>query len=268
MDYLTFFGFAKKPFDQDLKPADVMATEQVSQWRAKCQFVASHKLVGVLTGDVGAGKSTAVRWAIESLPFPEYRVIFITAGSGSIMETYRKILLAVGITVNGNRTKMHHAVISSLKDIISQKVTPLLVVDEASLLSLEAFRELHTLAQIDCDAKAMLSLILVGQDDLIDKLIYPTSRPLASRVGARMHLEPGNEQETAEYIGHHLKLAGVRPTLFEEAALTATHQASGGTFRFINNISRGALITAAAQKRQVVIADDVRTAATELFLHQ
>lgn len=268
MEYLTFFGFAKKPFDHDIKHDDVLATEQISQWRSRCSFVATHKLVGVLTGDVGAGKSTAARWAIESLPFPEYRIIFMTAGSGSILETYRKILLSLGIQINGNRAKMHHAVISSLKDINAQKVTPLLVIDEASLLSLEAFKELHTLAQSDCDAKALLSLILVGQDDLIDKLTYPTSRPLASRVGARMHLEPGNEKESADYIGHHLRLAGVRPDLFEEAAVTATHQASGGTFRFINNIARGALITAAAQKRQVVTADDVRIAATELFLHQ
>lgn len=268
MDYLTFFGFAKKPFDHDLKHDDVLATEQISQWRARLSFVATHKLVGVLTGDVGAGKSTAVRWAIESLPFPEYKIIFVTAGSGSIMETYRKILLALGIPINGSRAKMHHAVVLSLKDIAQQKVTPLLVIDEASLLSLEAFRELHTLAQIDCDAKAVLSLILVGQDDLIDKLTYPTSRPLASRVSARMHLESGNKQDSANYIGHHLRIAGVRPALFEEAAITATHQASGGTPRLINNIARGALITAAAQKRQVVTADDVRTAATELFLHQ
>lgn len=267
MDYLNFFGFGKKPFAHDLKHHEVLATEQIIQWQARCSFVASHKLVGVLTGDVGAGKSTAVRFAIDSLPHPEYRSIYITAGSGSIMETYRKILLTLGIPINGNRAKMQHAVVTSIEEIVQHKITPLLVIDEASLLSLEAFRELHTLAQIDCDAKAMLSLILVGQDDLIDKLTYPTSRPLASRVSARMHLEPGNEKDTADYIAHHLHIAGVRP-VFEEAAITATHQASGGTPRLINNIARGALITATAQKRHVVTADDVRTAATELFLHQ
>lgn len=267
MDYLTHFGFSRKPFGPDLRHDELLVTDQLAGWRGRFDFVVTHKLWGVLTGEVGAGKSTAVRWAIEGLRHPEYRPIPITAGSGSILETYRRLLITLGLPISGNRAKMHHAITQSIKDIASQKITPVLVIDEASLLALEAFKELHTLTQFDCDSKPTMSVILVGQEDLIDKLTYPASRPLASRITARMHLIAGNEQDTADYIEHHLKIAGVRPTLFEPQAITAIHQASAGIPRNINNIARNALITAAAQKRMVVVTDDIRVAASELFLH-
>lgn len=267
MDYLNHFGFAKKPFSSDLKGEDLLVTDQLRDWAGRFNFVATHKLWAVLTGEVGAGKSTAVRWALHNLPHPEYRPIEITACGGSVLETYRKILIALGIPFLGNRAKLHQAIVSTFRDIASQKITPLLIIDEASLLSLEAFKELHTLTQFDCDSKTIIVVVLVGQDDLIDKLTYPASRPLASRITARMHLASGNEQQTADYIAHHLKIAGVRPTLFEPQAITATYQASGGIPRNINNLARCALITAAAQKRQIVTPDDIRVASTELFLH-
>jgi len=266
MDYLTHFGFAKKPFGSELKIDELLQTQQLLEWRSRFNYVATHRLWGVLTGEVGAGKSTAIRFALESLPHPEYRPIVVTAGTGSILEMYRRILMTLGVPLTGSRAKMYQAIVYNIKEIAVQKITPILIIDEASLLALDAFRELHTLAQFDCDSKPTLAVILAGQEDLIDKLTYPTSRPLASRITARMHMTAGTENDSVEYIGHHLKIAGVRSTLFEPQAMTATHQVSGGILRNINNIARGALITAAAQKRQIVTVEDVRVASTELFL--
>lgn len=268
MDYLTCFGFLRKPFDSNLKQEELLVTEQLQEWKARFDFVVTHKLWGVLTGEVGAGKSTAIRWSLNNLPHPEYKPILVTAGSGSVMEIYRRIMMALALPQCGVRAKMYQGIVCSFKEIASQGVTPILVIDEASLLSLEVFKELHTLTQYDCDSKPTLCVILVGQEDLIDKLTYPGSRPLASRITARMHFPATNEKQTADYIAHHLKIAGVRSTLFETQAITATHQASAGIPRNINNLARCALITAAAQKRQVVTTDDVRIASTELFLHQ
>lgn len=268
MDYLTFFGFTKKPFRSDLKTDEILVTEQLKNWQARFQFVTSHKLWGVLTGDVGAGKSTAIRWVIENLPHPEYKSIFVTAAGGSIIEIYRRILIALGLPLSGFKAHMFQTMTQSLKDIAAKEVTPILIIDEASLLSLEVFKELHTLTQFECDSKPILSVILVGQEDLMDKLTYPTSKPLASRITARMHLTAGNQDQTQAYVFHHLKIAGGKTSLFDETALMALHQASAGIPRNINNLARCALITATAEKRQIVTGEDVRVASTELFLHQ
>lgn len=268
MEYLSFFGFKQNPFPSNLKAKELLITDQLKHWHARFEFVTTHKLWGVLTGEVGAGKSTAVRWAMEQLSQPQFKPILITATNGTFLEVLRKILFALGhMNVAGIRAKMIHAIRQSFLDIHSQKITPVLIIDEASLLPLDVFRELHTLSQFDCDSKPVICVVLVGQEDLIDKLSYPTSRSLASRITARMHLTAGDMNQTSEYVRHHLKLAGGKETFFDEHAFTAIHQASGGLLRTINNLARCSLISAAAQKRQVVSADDIQVASSEMFLN-
>ena len=77
-------------------------------------------------------------------------------------------------------------------------------------LRLEVFSEIHTLCQFELDSKPWLPIILAGQSHLIDKLMYPGSRPLASRIVARSHLEGADRKQMESYLAHHLKLAGAR----------------------------------------------------------
>jgi type II secretory pathway predicted ATPase ExeA len=146
-----------------------------------------------------------------------------------------------------------------------KKLKPVLIIDEASLMRLDVFAELHTLTQFEQDSKPYLSLILAGQSNLIDKLSYRASLPLSSRIIARSHLPGVNRQEMADYLSHHLSIAGIKSNPFEEPAITAIHQGSGGIFRKANHLARGALIAAAAQKSLLVTPDHVRLASTEVF---
>lgn len=141
----------------------------------------------------------------------------------------------------------------------------MLIIDEASLLRLDVFAELHTLTQFEGDSKPWLPVILAGQNNLADNLLYRTAIPLASRVVARAHLKAVNRERMELYVNHHLALAGLKNSPFDEQALTAVHQGSGGLFRKANHLARGALIAAAAEKSQHVTADHVRTADSELL---
>jgi type II secretory pathway predicted ATPase ExeA len=86
--------------------------------------------------------------------------------------------------------------------VIEKKMKIALVIDEASLMRLEVFAELHTIMQFEQDSKPWLPIILTGRTNLIDKLMYQTSMPLASRVVARSHMEPLSRQEMEQYILH------------------------------------------------------------------
>ncbi len=149
--------------------------------------------------------------------------------------------------------------------VCEKKMKVVLVVDEASLLRLEVFSEIHTLCQFELDSRSWLPIILAGQSHLIDKLMYPGSKPLASRIVARSHLEGADRKQLESYLAHHLKLAGVKRDLFEEAAVTAIYQGSAGLFRKANNLARGSLIAAAQSQCTMVSAEHVRIASTELF---
>jgi general secretion pathway protein A len=265
--YRTFFGLQKEPFGSDLPLEDILLTAALSEVNQRVEYTLRIGAVGLLTGEIGSGKSTALRYAAGSLHPAEYVSLYLTATTGSILELYRQILTELGIEkMSASKAILTGLIRQAVVELVeAKKMKVALIIDEASLLRLEVFSELHTLCQFDKDSKPYLPLILAGQASLIDKLSYRSSAPLASRVVCRAHLQGLDKDGMQQYLLHHLKLAGVKKPLFDESALTAIHQGSGGLLRKANHLARGALIAAGAEKCQTVSAEHVRIAATEVF---
>lgn len=266
-NYRTFFGLNKEPFATDIAITDILKTDQIVDVKTRFDYVIRLGAIGLVTGDVGCGKSTAIRYAQGQLHPSEYRSIYVTASSGSIMELYRQLLNELDIYATSNsKITMLRLIKKEITDLfLEKKLKGVLIVDEASLLRLEVFAELHTILQFEKDSKPYLPMILAGQNNLIDKLTYRSSQPLASRIVARSHLQATSLDGMHDYLQHHLLIAGVKHNLFEQPALTAIHQGSGGLFRKANHLARGSLIAAAAKQKSMVDAAHVQLAATELF---
>lgn len=265
--YRTFFGFCREPFCVDLKVEEILKTEAVLAVADRIAYALRLGAIALLTGEVGSGKSTALRFAISHLHPSEYRLIWVTAGGGSILELYRQIAWELEVeTPSYGRASLTRLIRRAILDLVlSKKQKVVLLLDEASLLRLEVFAELHTLTQFEGDSKPLLPLILAGQNNLLDKLYWRTSLPLSSRVVARSHLQGVDRQGMENYLNHHLRIAGLDHSVFSEPAITAIHQGSGGLFRKANHLARGALIAAASEKCLQVSAEHVRLASTELL---
>lgn len=265
--YRPFFGFTKEPFSTDLALDDIMKTPALSAVTDRFHYALSVGGVAVVTGEIGSGKSTAVRFAQGRLHPSEYACLYVIATSGGILELYRQIAAVVGIERSTtSKALMTTMIRTEIKNLVSaKKLKPVLIIDEASLLRLDVFCELHTLLQYEQDAKAYLPLILVGQASITDKLYYRTSSALASRVITRCHLEGLDLEQMHLYLAHHLRIAGIQTHLFEEAAAVAIHQGSGGLLRKANHLARGGLIAAAKEQTQMVTAEHIRLAATEIL---
>ncbi len=265
--YRTFFGFCREPFSVDLRVEEILKTEAVLAVTDRIDYALRLGAIALLTGEVGSGKSTALRFAISRLHPSEYRLIWVTAGGGSILELYRQIAWELEVQTptygRASLTRIIRKVILEL--VLSKKQKVVLLIDEASLLRLEVFAELHTLSQFEGDSKPFLPMILAGQNNLLDKLYWRTSLPLSSRVIARTHLQGVDRQGMEDYLNHHLRIAGLDHSVFSEPAITAIHQGSGGLFRKANHLARGALIAAASEKCPQVSAEHVRLASTELI---
>jgi general secretion pathway protein A len=266
-NYRLFFELQCEPFRADIPLEQILVTDALEAVQKRVHYAINTGAVALVTGEIGSGKSTALRYVSESLHPSRHQCLYVTATTGSILELYRQILAALGITSRGiSRAVMLQSIRQQITELtLGKKMKLLLVIDEASLLRMEVFAELHTLLQFEKDAKPFLPLIMAGQNNLIDSLTYRPAAPLASRVVARSHLEGVNRQQMQQYIEHHLAIAGVSRNLFAEAAVTAIHQGAGGLFRKANNLARGALIVAAHQKEMTVTAEHVRLAATELL---
>lgn len=265
--YLPFFGFTHEPFTADLRVEHILQTSEVTAVADRFDYVLRLGAIGLVTGEVGSGKSTALRWALHRLHPSEFTPIWITASAGSILELYRQLCSALQVdTASFSRAILLRTIRRKILEMYRErKLKPVIIIDEASLLRVEVFCELHTITQFEGDSKPYLPIILAGQNNLADLLLYRTSLPLASRIIARSHLQGVNRNDMELYLNHHLKIAGISHPLFADAAITAIHQGSGGILRQANHLARGSLIAAATEKIQQVSADHVRIAATELL---
>ena len=265
--YRAFFGFAREPFSAEMKVQEILKTDAVLAVTDRVDYALRLGSMVMVTGEVGSGKSTALRFAMSRLHPSEYRLLWVTATSGSILELYRQIALELEVeTASFSRALLTRKIRKSILELtLEKRQKVVLLIDEASLLRLDVFAELHTLTQFEGDSKPLLPVILAGQNNLLDKLYWRTSLPLASRIVARSHLKGVDRQGMEDYLNHHLKIAGLDHSLFSEQAITAIHQGSGGLFRKANHLARGALIAAASEKCPQVSAEHVRLAATELI---
>jgi general secretion pathway protein A len=265
--YRAFFGLTKEPFGTELGIKDILETPNLKGVKDRFDYAVRLGAVALVTGEVGSGKSTALRYAAGHLHPSSYCVFHITATSGSIIEFYRQFLGELGAdTASLSKAVLMKRIRREITEMVcGKKIRVVLVIDEASLLRMEVLAEIHTLCQFEQDSKPWLPLIMAGQANLVDNLMYRTSMPLASRIVARSHLEGINRQDMEVYLKHHLAIAGIKTSLFDETAVTAIHQGAGGLFRKANHLARGALIAAAHDQSMSVSADHVRLAATEIF---
>jgi general secretion pathway protein A len=264
--YSAYFGFKSEPFSSEIGAKNLLKLPSMVSVKERFDYVMSGG-VFLITGEVGAGKSTSLRWSQSQFHPSQYLFINITATGGSLIEFYRQLCWDLDTEVKtGSRAGILRNFKATIREIVATKKQKIIiVVDEAHLLRIEVFAELHTITQFDNDSKNFFSLVLAGQPNLLEKLTYRSSAPLASRVIARTHLSPLNQEQIAVYLEHHLTVSGVKKQLFSEPAITAIYQASGGILRKTNFLARGGLIAAATEKEQVVSAEHIRVASTELL---
>ncbi|MBT8339894.1 MAG: AAA family ATPase [Desulfatitalea sp.] len=265
--YRIFFEMKREPFAADVELEHILVTPALNAVSERMHYAMNIGAMALVTGEIGSGKSTALRYVTEKLHPSEYRSLYIVATTGAISELYRQLLHTLGACMKGvSKAIMLQSIKNELYELVhGKKLKTVLVIDEASLLRIEVFAELHTLTQFEKDSKPYLPIVLAGQSNLVDSLMYRASMPLASRIVARSHLEGVSRAQMHEYLQHHLAICGTAHDIFDEAAVTAIHQGSGGLFRKANHLARGAIIIAAKNKSMTVTADHVRMAASEIF---
>jgi general secretion pathway protein A len=261
-----YFGFQAEPFSQDVKIEHLYPLPGMKGLTERFMYAVELSGITVITGDVGTGKSTSLRYAANLMHPSAYKTIPVIANTGTYLETLRQIALALQIDNKaGSITRLTKHIRGAISEIAARKEKPVLIIDEAHLLRLEVFTQLHVVNQFDFDSRPVMPIILCGQNILIDKMTYHTSRSLASRVLGRTHLDGLSLNDMTKYLYHHITIVGVNERLFSDEAIHAIHQGSGGLLRRANNLAKGALIAAAREKCRSVSAEHVRIASTELF---
>jgi type II secretory pathway predicted ATPase ExeA len=260
------FSLSREPFAQDIPIDDLFPLPGLKAFIDRFDYAVRLGAATLITGEVGSGKSTSLRAAASRLHPSQYKIISLVATTGSALELMRQICLELGaVPVSNSIAKLMKNVRDLLSNINAKKQVPLLIIDESHLMRLDILAQLHTISQLPFDQHSLMPLVLSGQNILIDRLLYHTSKPFASRVVGRTHLQGLQQADMKAYLLHHLRIAGAHEEIFSEEAITAIHQGSGGLLRRANNLARGAMLAAATEQAPVVSAEHVRLASTEIL---
>ena len=137
--YRAFFGLQQEPFGTTVPLKHILETPDVIGVKERIDYVVRLGAVGLVTGDIGSGKSTALKYAAAGFHPSEYRLIHLTASSGSILEIYRQLLCELGMDTAGtSRTIMTQKIKKDILELMQgKKMKTVLIIDEASLLRLE-----------------------------------------------------------------------------------------------------------------------------------
>jgi general secretion pathway protein A len=271
--YAPFFGLNQEPFSIAPDPRFLFMSERHREALA-------HLLYGLsagggfvlLTGEIGAGKTTVCRGFLEQVP-STCTVAYIFNPSLTVGELVRTVCEEFGVslpTAPGGGEPSIKLQVDALNRFLlaghAQGQQAVLVIDEAQSLSAEVLEQLRLLTNLETSERKLLQIILIGQPELRDMLARPDLEQLSQRVIARYHLGALSKEETPQYIRHRLAVAGPNaPLPFDAEALAALHHITGGVPRRINLLADRALLGAYGQGQHVVTGGVVQRAAQEVF---
>jgi general secretion pathway protein A len=265
--YQAFYGLSSKPFQLNPDPDFYFGSKQHRRARAYLEY-GVHRNEGfiVITGEVGAGKTTIVRALLASLDAAKVVAANLVTTQLDADDTLRMVGAAFGVRVKDlSKAEMLMALEAFLVSQTSQGKRCLLIVDEAQNLTPRAVEELRMLSNFQYGQQALLQTFLVGQPEFRAILQSPAMQQLRQRVTATCHIGPLDAPETQAYIAHRLHCAGStgRPG-FDAGALEAIHQATGGLPRRINLVCDRLLLAGFLANKATFAATDVHEVAAEL----
>jgi general secretion pathway protein A len=266
--YQSHFGLSEAPFSIAPDPRYVYLSQ-------RHQEALAHLLYGVsgeggfvlLTGDVGAGKTTICRCLLEQIP-ESCDVAYVFNPKLTVEELLSTICVEFGIAYPPGNTSIKVFVDRLNEHLLAANARgrhAVLIIDEAQNLSPDVLEQMRLLTNLETNRRKLLQIILLGQPELASMLARPELRQLSQRIVARYHLGPLSKAEVAAYVRHRLEIAGATRQLFPASLMGRLYRLSGGVPRVINVICDRALLGAYVQGKESVDSNTLAKAADEVL---
>ena len=242
--YAEFYGLKEVPFALTPDPHFIYFTPSHTEVMANLHYgIESGKGLIVVTGEVGTGKTTILRWMMQRLD-RTVLVAYIFNPRLSVTEFYQHLASLFNVQQWETKPELLVALGLALDSRPSRGLRTVLIVDEAQGLSPAVLEEIRLLSNFESDTAKQLQIVLTGQPELRDVLNYPELRQLKQRVALRCMIKPlSNIDETDRYITSRLLASGAERTdIFSRDAVDYIYRCSEGIPRNINNLCDNALL--------------------------
>jgi MSHA biogenesis protein MshM len=223
--------------------------------------------VGLLTGEPGVGKTTALRRLSANLNPHRYQVVYLAETDFGRLDLYRSLALALGLEPPHRRAALWREIKARILELADGKgITVLWIIDEAHNLPAEFFRDLPAFLNFAFDSRDLMAIWLLGHSRLAQTLARAPYAALASRIQVRLNLKPIVERERFNpLIEHAFRHAGTQHTLLSDSGLELLRQASQGLPRKAGSILKTSMQLAMAKGLNHLPDEIIQQAIEELL---
>jgi len=259
--YQEHYGLRERAFRKTPDPRYLYLAEPYEEALARLQFAVEEMELALLTGEIGSGKTLLSRTLADRLG-ERYEIGMILNPRLTPRQFLKTVALELGVAAPRSQiADLLDQIYARLLELDQAGRPALLIVDEAHLIPSRAtFEEIRLLTNFQLDDRNLISILLVGQPELRQRLRHNSYRALTQRIGAHFHLRPLTLLETLDYVRHRLQVAGATRTIFDGAAVERLHAASGGVPRVLNHLATQALIEGMARGSERIDLDAVEAA--------
>lgn len=248
-----FFGMTATPFTNSIPSGNMYLSCVMKEALGRLYFAAQHRMFAVVTSDVGCGKTTTIRKFANDIDKQKYEVLYIANSNLRPGWFYKGMLRQMGVEPKFYRDaasrQLHHE-LEIIRCVQHREV--ICIVDEAHLLAKETLEEIRFLLNSKMDSENPLTLILVGQNELWEKLKLQSYAAVRQRIDIKCELPQYDRADTGRYVASHLKYAGCEREIFTEKALDEVYHYSAGAARALNKVCMHSLICAAQRKENLI----------------
>ena len=263
---VTRFGFARMPFGRDLPPSRLHRHADCGEAAARITWAVADKTIAMITGEVGTGKTVAIRSAVADLDPAAHTIIYVGNPATGVRGILAHVVTALGgKPVHGTAALAVQAWAVLAGEAAERGRTPVLIIDEAHLLDHDQLESIRMLTNHDMDSRSPFACLLIGQPTLRRMITLGVLAALDQRIAVRYQMTGMTPEETSTYITHHLQLAGRTSPLFSDDALALIHDTSRGKPRTVNNLALAALIATYAAGKNLADESAARAAVTEVI---
>jgi general secretion pathway protein A len=264
--YELYWGLKEKPFENTPDPRFLYFSDEHREAISRLTYaIEQRKGAALLTGGYGCGKTVISREIFGKLTHDKYESALVTNPLLSPLDLLREICfqLNVKIELESPKTELLKKLNECFYQNMNAQKDTVIIIDEAQAIeNLSAFEELRLLLNFQLNDRFLLTLILIGQPELKEKI--DQLKQFKQRLAIQYHLTPLNEQETAQYILHRLKVAEAQSEIFAPDAIQTVWRRSDGIPRVINNICDLSLLVGFSNKVHKIDEALIQIVANEL----
>jgi len=248
-----FFGLTNTPFSREIPADKLYESAMMMETIDRLTYAANKQLFAVLTSDVGCGKTTAVRRLCSVLDSSKYTFLYVSDSQVTPRWFYKCLLEQMGVVASfyrGEAKNQLHRELEVIRGVHKRKVVT--IVDEAHLLAKETLEEIRFLLNYQMDSVSPMALILVGQNELWDKLKLICYAAIRQRIDLKCELPQFDRAQTAEYIDAHMRWAGCDREVFTDKAVDEIYKYSAGAARAVNKLCTHCMLYAAQRSKKII----------------